>query len=348
MNLHNIIEASNKEFKQNLVNFCKSQDFRKFSPDLAEAFSKGLQSALSEAGKLAYKMFIESFEEPKDFICIGNKRLKFKQVSKKKFLTPFGEIPFNRRLYQHDRGGKSYFPLDAKWGVEGEYTTPEVRDAICFAAGLITPDESAKLFQKSSLFHPSSTAIKHVISKTGEFVEENRKEINTSIRKEEQIPSGSKAVVFSLDGANVLLNEPGPKKGRKVQRPKLGYQNNEKTSFKNAMVGSISFYDREKGKPKRISSRYTSQMPEENFLTFRGHFEDEVKHVKDQIASSVKKIIIVDGHPSLKGYIRDNPLFEDCHVTIDFYHAMDHLSLCSEILHGKSSPKFFDLVSFGF
>ena len=77
MNLHNIIEASNTEFKQNLVNFCKSQDFRKLSPDLAEAFSKGLQSALSEAGKIAYKMFIESFEEPKDFICIGNKRLKF-------------------------------------------------------------------------------------------------------------------------------------------------------------------------------------------------------------------------------------------------------------------------------
>ena len=146
-------------------------------------------------------------------------------------------------------------------------------------------------------------------------------------------------VVFSLDGANVLLNEPGPKKGRKVQRPKLGYQNNEKTSFKNAMVGSISFYDREKGKPKRISSRYTSQMPEENFLTFRDHFEDEVKHVKDQIASSIKKILIVDGHPSLKGYIKDNPLFKNCHVTIDFYHAMDHLSLCSEILHGKSSPK---------
>ena len=52
-----------------------------------------------------------------------------------------------------------------------------------------------------------------------------------------------------------------------------------------------------------------------------------------------------DGHPGLEKYIRSNTLLKECHILIDFYHAMEHLSLAAEAIFGKSSDaasKWFD------
>jgi hypothetical protein len=39
------------------------------------------------------------------------------------------------------------------------------------------------------------------------------------------------------------------------------------------MFGSISYYGKEDGNPKRLQSRYTARMPEQKFLTFRSQFK---------------------------------------------------------------------------
>ena len=49
---------------------------------------------------------------------------------------------------------RSYVPLDARWGMEDEYLTVEVREAVAFSCAHFTPEETAALLEKSVLFHP--------------------------------------------------------------------------------------------------------------------------------------------------------------------------------------------------
>jgi len=339
MNLHKIINVATKEFKQNLLSYCQNNDFSKLTLDSSLNFSKGLKEALSSSGRIAFQTFIERYESKQNSLRKNKLTYRYKQQSSKKVLTPFGEIQLSRRLYQSSQNNKAYIPLDDKWSMVGEYATFDVRESVCFSCGLVTPEETATLLKKSSLFHPSATAIKHIVSKTGEFSEENKGEIDCTIREQEIIPENTKTVAISLDGVNVLLNEPGIKKGRKIQRPKLGYQNNDKTSFRNAMLGSVSFYTTDKRHPQRIESIYTSQMPEPNFLTFKDNFEAEVCNVFSKLPKKVKKVLVVDGHHSIRGYLRDNELFKGCIYLIDYFHMTEHLSKASEAIFGKSTAK---------
>lgn len=337
MNIHKIFEIANREFQQKLNEFCQNHDFTKLTPENAEEFAKGLRAGLSAAGAAAYKAFIESHDENDNTIMKDGVAFRFKQVSRKDFLTPFGEITMERRLYQPNTDGRSYVPLDEKWGMQGQYASMEVRESILYSVALMTPEETACLLGKCALFHPSSTAIKHMISGAGEVIEGQKEALDRRIQENEQVPEGTEAVAISFDGVNVLLSERGKRKGRKAERPKAQQTESEKTAYRHAMVGSISYYGTEEGQPKRLESRYIARMPEAKFLTFRKHLEQEIEACFAQIPEETKILVITDGHRALEKYIRQNALLKDCEILIDFYHAMDHLSVASEIIFGKSS-----------
>ncbi len=243
-----------------------------------------------------------------------------------------------RRLYQADKGGKSYVPLDEKWGMQGQYATTDVRESILYSVALMTPEESACLLLKSALFHPSPTAIKHIVSDSGAVIEERKEALGQKIRQDEQAPQETEAVAISFDGVNVLLSERGQRKGRRGERPKAHQGNSVTTAYRHAMVGSISYYGKEEGQPRRLESRYTARMPESKFLTFRQQLEQEIAACFEKVPEKTTRLVITDGHPGLEKYIRSNALLEDCAVLIDFYHALEHLSLASEAIFGKSSP----------
>jgi hypothetical protein len=147
-----------------------------------------------------------------------------------------------RSLYQHDRGGKCYFPLDVKWGVENEYTAPDVQEAILYSSAHLTPAETESLFKKCAFFNPSTTAVNNVIKRAGKIIEKNIEKINTEIIESEKVPDNTEIIVGSMDGANVLIRQKGVKKGKKMQRPhnnKQGDLEKKNTCYKNAMVVNI-------------------------------------------------------------------------------------------------------------
>ena len=53
----------------------------------------------------------------------------------------------------------------------------------------------------------------------GVVLKQHGEAILAKVREKETVPSLTHAVVASLDGVNVLLNEKGKKRGRKRQRP---------------------------------------------------------------------------------------------------------------------------------
>ena len=244
MDLTAMIDAATTQFKQKLIAECKNLDRTCLHPQVAQQVTKGIQQALQAAGVRALRTFLEAYEVDETPKVVNGVTYRFKQVSAKTFLTPFGKMRLSRNLFQSDRGGASYVPLDGMWGMVGAYATLEVREAVLFAAALMTPEETVSLLGKSALFTPSATAVKHIIEKTGQVMEAAGETVNACIRELETIPEDTQVMVASLDGTTLRLRAKGKKRGRPQERPGLQplCQSPTPTTFKQAMVGSLSFY----------------------------------------------------------------------------------------------------------
>jgi hypothetical protein len=336
-----MVKAAVGEFKQKIEDFCINREESALTPEFASEVARGLQDATLSAAQAGYRDFLESYDTDEPVLQMKDIRYRRKMRSPKHILTVFGPITLRRSLYQADQGGKTYAPLDEMWSMSGEYATPEVREACLFTLAHVTAQETASILKKCACFHPSATAIQHMAEKVGTFVEAHEEELSTAVRKEEDAPSETRALVASMDGVNVLLNEPGPRQGRPKQRPSSSMRE-DKTSYRNAMVGSLSLYGKvlpEEHTPKRLESHYTATMPEEKAPTFKRRFEEEVKHAESLVGSDITKMFLSDGHKGIWSYIDSNPLYDDYVKGVDFYHTSEHLSRAAEALFGKSSPE---------
>ena len=322
-------------------NFCKNNDTGQLSEDLSENFIGMLKDTVSQIGLDAIKQFLESYEVDDSEIIENGNTYRFKYISSKQFLTPFGSLDISRKVFQHDRGGKAVIPLDKKWGMEHEYATMDVREAVLYSCAHNTPEETVKILTKFALFNIHPTTIKRIVNKTGAFFEENKDSMKKEIFGKEEIPDDFHVIVASMDGVNVLLNEKGKKKGRPTERPINEDEEVERYAYKNAMCGSISFYERGDGtkenRPKRVSNRYVSKMPEDKAVTFKIDFENELKHHEMHQNEFAEYVMLCDGARSIWNYVENNELYTDYKFLVDFYHTAEHLSKAAEAIFGKSN-----------
>lgn len=224
----------------------------------------------------------------------------------------------------------------------GEFTTPEVRECMALTSAYMTAEETSRLLRKSSLFHPSAKAVYSVLQETGGLTEDHQETIQQSVLQQSNLPAQTKVLVASMDGVNVLMREPGVKKGRPTQRPSEPYKA-PVSSYKNAMAGSFSFYTHqldEKGRlrPDRLASQYIARMPEEKFPTFKAMFRRQLDSLESRLPQGTTKILLNDGGLGIWGFLEDER-FQEYEKLIDFYHVSEPLSLAAEALFGKSSPE---------
>lgn len=337
-----LVKVAIGEFKQKMAVFGKNLDTQQLTAQLVGQVTAALRDALTAAGAATLQAFVQSYNPTDPLLEVNGRRLRFKMISPKEFLTGFGPMVIERSLYQADAGGCSYVPLDDFWDMTGEFATAEVREAVLFSVAHVTPQETEQMLRKCAWFHPSATAIKHIVKPIGDFVEARGEDLDSVIRAEEEIPKGTRTLVASLDGVNVLLKEPGVKRGRPAQRPGLEASSVQPTSYKNAMVGSISFYGNiSQGRqcPTRLLSRYVARMPEHEALTVKQQFEVELAAVEDRLPAQVIKILLLDGHRTLWNYVEGANRFADYEKLIDYYHTTEHLSKAAEALFGKGSRR---------
>jgi len=312
------------------------------TPQQAERVAAVLTQATSAAWVAGYQAYLEAHDTREPTIEVEGKVYRWKMASPKTFLTPGGPMVLSRSLYQRDSGGECYVPLDVAWGMVGQFATVEVREAVLFAVAQLTPREAEGLLKKCACFHPSAGAIQAMTQEMGQWLEAHE-ELSEEVRAEEEVPEGTRVLVASLDGVNVLLAEPGAKRGRPAERPQ-GKQEVEEspTCYKNAMVGSVSCYGQvPEGEvcPERLASRYVARMPEAGAKTFKAHFERELSETEAKLPKGVKKVLLCDGARNLWNYADQNLQYDDCEKLVDFYHTTEHLSKAAEALFGKGSAK---------
>ena len=313
------------------------------TPEQLEEVNRLFGKAMSAGWTAGLETWLSTAETDAETIEVDGITHRYKLESEKEFLTPGGMIKLTRRVYQPDAGGKCHIPLDAAWGMEDQFATVEVRDAALYAVALGTPQEAKALLAKCSLFQPSATAIKRMAIQMGQWLEEHEDEVLTEIRAEEPLPEETCVLCASLDGVNVLLSEPGKKKGRPNERPHEdgSRETLSPTSYKNAMVGSLSFYGEvPEGKvtPERLASRYAARMPEDRAPTLKAKFEQELQETEYRLSDDVVRIALCDGARGLWTYIDDKPMYDDYEKLVDYHHTTEHLSKAAEAIFGKGSP----------
>lgn len=309
------------------------------TPETAEKLSEVLTDATTAGWVEGFRMWLQVHETQEDTLDIAGKLYRFKLHSEKEFLTPAGIMKLSRRLYQPDAGGKCHVPLDAAWGMEGQFATTEVREAVLFSVALVTPKETELLLKKCALFHPSETAIERMAGEMGEWLEAHEDEMLTAIRADETPPPETRVLCASLDGTKVRLNERGEKRGRPRERP--GDSHDEpNASYKNAMVGSISLYGavpEEETSPERLQGRYVARMPEERAPTLKRKFQQELSETDCKLDAAVVRVVLNDGARGLWTYIDQNPQFDSYEKAVDYHHSTEHLSKAAEAIFGKGS-----------
>jgi hypothetical protein len=317
------------------------------TPEQAEEVNRLLGEAMSAGWTEGLRTWLATAETDAETIEVDGVTYRYKLESEKEFLTPGGMLKLVRRVYQPDAGGKCHVPLDAAWGMEGQFATVEVRDATLYAVALGTPKEAETLLAKCALFQPSATAIKRMAKQMGQWLEQHEDEVLAEIRAGESIPDKTRVLCASMDGVNVLLSEPGKKKGRPNERPHEGASKEtpSPTCYKNAMVGSVSFYgDVPEGttSPARLVSRYAARMPEDRAPTLKAKFERELEETESRLSDKVVRIVLCDGARGLWTYIGENPQYEDYEKLVDYHHTTEHLSKAAEAIFGKGSRKAQD------
>jgi hypothetical protein len=343
MVIEKMIEDALQAFKEKLNDFCTDVPEGVLSMESAHVVTQGIQEALACAGRAAFKTYLESKEVEQDTVGAWGQTFGFKYSSEKRFETLWGPMAVSRRVYQNAADTLTYVPLDAAWGMLDESMTVEVREAVAFSCAHVTPEETHALLKKSALFYPHPTQIKRCVESMGELIASDPLGLDARIRSEEQAPAETRVLAASLDGANVLLNEPGEggaKRGRPAERPGADTEQAATTAYRNAMVGSVTFYGAvppDEKTPQRLGSRYTSHMPEEYAVTFKAKFEAELADAERKAPPGVTKVLLCDGARAIWNYAEHNERFDDYKKIIDYCHTLEHLSLAAEALFGKGS-----------
>jgi len=338
MDTNSIITESVAAFKQTLEAVCERAAGQPLSADNFSEFIGGMSEAISRGALAGLKVYLESQDACAAWIMREDVKYRFKTEGRKELMTPFGVLKLTRSVYQADSGGPIVVPLDESAGIRGLSATREVREAALFGAAHSTPDEVAQMMAKMALFRPSPTAIKNMVNDAGSLFEEQFEPLMGEVRDGEVAPSGARVMVASLDGANVLLDEPGPQKGRPAERP--GIEPSNKSSYRNAMVGSISVYgDVPEGtdSPERLFSRYVAHMPEDGFPTFKERFLRELDHHERLLGPDVEKVLLCDGQRSIWTFAKGIERFASYEWLLDFQHTCEHLSLAAEAIFGKGN-----------
>lgn len=345
MTIDTMINEAIQEFKLNLTRFCADAAELPLTIESAHAVTQAIQLTLAEAGKRTFQVYLESKETQQDIVTARGETFRFKYSTKKDIHTLWGKMQFHRRVYQNASDTKTFVPLDYAWGMEDQIMTIEVREAIAFSCAHVTPEETCELLKKSALFHPHPTQMKRCLKAIAARVGEDRPAMDARIRAQENAPEQARMLVASMDGANVLLNEPeqvNAKRGRSTKRPATGDSQAASTSYRNVMVGTVSFYGDvpEGGKtPERLTCFYTSHMPEENAVTFKKKFEAELADAERLAPPNIIKLLLCDAARALWKYADNCARFKDYLKLIDFYHALEHLSLAAEALFGEDRAK---------
>jgi len=341
-----LLDAAVDAFKQKFVSVCQSGDPDRFdvlSPHAMAALSRALRDAAQAAGQAGLHCYLQDRDPRAASVVHEGRRYRYKASVPKSLFTLFGEVTVSRSVYGNDAHGGYVVPLDRSLQLaKDDSATLEVREIVLYAGSSSSPQEIETLLGKVSLCRLSRTAIQNILTRDGARMEALSEPLTDVLSKESWPSTDAQTLVASMDGANLRLREVGVKVGRPAQRPQADISDESLSTFRNAMVGAISWYARDTdGFARRINSTYLARMPEDNAPIFKSQFQHVLATAVDAAADlhrPIRKVLLCDGHRAIWNYAASCPTLKGFDFLLDFYHTTEHLSKAAEAIFGASSP----------
>ena len=315
-----------------------------------EAFREAvreMRSALNTVGRVGFQELAQACETSADSVLCGGTVYRFKQDVPKAWLTYWGTVMMPRRLFQPDRGGPSWVPLDERCGMVDRFMMPELERVTSFLGARLVPAEVEESLSEVLPEGPSRTAIQHVLAKVGQCAEDHAAEVEQAIEATAPLDADGDTLVVSWDGVTVPLREPGAKRGRPAERPGVSESDSDTTptAWKEAGVGLVASYltplhpeDPASEGPERVDVRYAARMPEAKMETLVDGLVAQTERAL-QAGFFQHRVLLADGKRQIWATVDEYPVFDDFTRVLDFYHATEHLSKAAEHLFGKGSQE---------
>ena len=260
-----------------------------------------IQEATNAVGRCATEEALQRFDTDGSAIRVGAIKLTARGHDPKEYQTPYGPVEVECYVYQSARGGRIYCPL--------EHQARIVRGA--------TPRFASQLSHKYSPLNVRAVQAdleqNHGRTIATSYIQNVAEWVGTiATAKEEDweyampaLETPIATVVVSLDGAMIPMVD--------------------SAGYREAMVGTLSFYD---GEGERQHTIYLAAAPEYGKQEFLQRMEREIRRAKQHVPAALY-LGIADGAAS-------NWRFLEQHTDrqlIDFFHATEYVGKIAQATH---------------
>ncbi len=262
-----------------------------------------IQQALNDAGLLATTEALHQFDTDGSPLLVGATRYTTKGQQPKGYQTPYGEAVVSRHVYQTAQGGATFCPLERDARIILA-STPRFAQMVSHKYAEMP---GARVVADLHANHGRKTTL-NVVQRLAELVG------SVAQAKEEawsyappEVDQPVATIGLGLDGTCMLLVKDG---------------------YRQAMVGTISLYDRE---GERLHTTYVAAPPEPGKERFHQRLSREIDQVQ-ACYPQAKLTGVADG-------AADNWTFLGQYTNdwcVDFYHATGYLQGAAKVAQPES------------
>jgi hypothetical protein len=261
---------------------------------------ESIQASLNEAGSIATLSALKYLDTDGSPIEIAGVVMRTKGEQSKAYQTPYGEVNVNRHVYQRSGGGKTYCPMEREARIimtSTPFFAKQVSSKLAYG--------SAREVQRDlSDNHSRPVAISYIqrVSEAVASIIEVKEESWTYVPPPMDVEIHS--VAIGLDGTCMLMCE---------------------TGWREAMVGTISLYDKA---GERQHTIYIGATPEYGKASFLDRLEREIERTKARYPKAIY-LGIADGAASNWQFLKKHTSQQ----ILDFYHASGYLGAVATALY---------------
>ncbi len=260
--------------------------------------------ALNGAGRLAAEVALEQFDTDGSAIVLGQTKLTSKGKYNKTYETQWGKIDVERHVYQSSKGGKHYCPLERSARII-QTATPRFAKIVSWKYADKGSTQVQKDLVQSHGIEIARSHLKSLGDTVGSIAQAKEEHWEYAVPKLDK-PISSIAV--GLDGTCMLLAEDG---------------------WREAMVGTLSLYDRQGDRQHTIQIGATPQYGKQRFLA---RFDQELSRIKSRYPNATY-VGIADGASENWSFLKSRTDRQ----TLDFFHASGYLGKAANSMFTKKA-----------
>ena len=268
------------------------------------ADEEALQQSLNEAGQAAMEPILKQFDTHGEPIRVNGIKHTVKHIAPQTYETPYGSVQVVRHAYQTSKGGRAYVPLenDARMVLN---STPRYAQIVSGKYARFGADAIREDLLECNGRDISRNYAKKLSDFVGSIAQWYESEWEYDLP---EFDTPVHSITLGLDGTCMLMRHDG---------------------WREAMCGSIAFYDQQ---GDRLHTIYCAATPEYGKETFKARFSREIERVQETFPDALY-IGLADGAKDNWTFLRKYTK----RLLLDFYHAREYISKAASAIFGRDT-----------